>query len=76
MKEITEFLAASKMPTVECIQLLNLISEYGKNRWVEGFNKASDISGYGTPPEPTVRNEVRNAPIVNNPHPDGGHYGC
>lgn len=57
-------------------KLLKLIMEYGTKRWVEGFNKASDISGYGTPPEPTVRNEVRNAPIVNNPHPDGGNYGC
>jgi len=59
MKEITEFLASSKMPTEECIKLLNLISEYGKSRWIEGFDKAAEVAGYGEPHAPQIRTEPR-----------------
>ena len=46
--------------------LLRLIKTYGQEQWVSGWNKAIDTAGYGTPPEPSVKNEVRNTPIVNN----------
>ena len=59
-----------KLPMATANKLLAMIEKYGedqrKNGWHAGWNKAIDTAGYGTPPEPSVRNEVRNTPIVNN----------
>ena len=66
MEHITQYLLHSDMPTEQCEHLMKLIGEYGKQQWMSGWNKAIDTAGYGTPPEPSVRNEVRNTPIVNN----------
>ena len=58
MEQIIQELALLEARQAE--YLLKLIKTYGQEQWLSGFNKAVDISGYGTPPAPTIRNEVRN----------------
>lgn len=45
-------------------KLLALVEQYGKDQYKQGlttgWNRAVDIAGYGTPPTPTIRNDVRN----------------
>ncbi len=68
MEELIQELEKLPMPTAN--KLLAMVEQYGSDQYKQGlttgWNRAIDISGYGTPPPATIRNEVRNAPIVNN----------
>lgn len=52
------------LPKQQADKLSDLIGKYAhaewKRGWHTGWNRAMDTAGYGTPPEPSVRNEVRN----------------
>ena len=66
MEELIQELEKLPMPMAN--KLLALVEQYGKDQYnkglTTGWNRAIDISGYGTPPEPSVRNEVRNTPLL------------
>jgi hypothetical protein len=60
MEHIITLLAASTATQAECEVIIAAIHEYGRSQWIEGFNRAANIAGYGTPPEPQIRTELRN----------------
>ncbi len=59
MEQITQYLLHSGIPTEQCEDLMNLIGEYGRNKWVNGWNKALEVAGHGEPHAPQIRTEPR-----------------
>jgi hypothetical protein len=59
MEHIITLLAASTATQAECEVIIAAIHEYGRDQWIEGFNRAANIAGHGTPPEPQIRTELR-----------------
>ena len=59
MEQIHQLLAASDATSEQILALDTAIRNYGNERWVAGYNKACEVAGYGTPPEPQIRTELR-----------------
>ncbi len=60
MEHIITLLAASTATQAECEVIIAAIHEYGRNQWIDGFNRAANIAGVETPHEPQIRTELRN----------------
>jgi hypothetical protein len=60
MEQIHQLLAASDATSEQILAIDTAIRNYGNERWVAGWNRALEVSGHGTPPEPQIRTELRN----------------